>query len=53
MVVSTIGGIVGMRAIPAWAGYVTNLGIETTSVQDADVDRGLLGSAPVQDSLKS
>jgi hypothetical protein len=38
-------------AAPAWAGYVTNLGIETTKPKDADVDDELLASKEVQAGL--
>jgi len=40
-----------VNAVPAWAGYVTSLGIETTKPSDADVDDDLLKSKSVQESL--
>lgn len=40
-------------ATPAWAGYVTSLGIETTKPQDAEKDDELLGSKAVQDGLSA
>merc|ERR1719453_3061676 len=46
-----LGAGVGAGATPAFAGYVTSLGIETTKPSDADVDDELLASKPVQDGL--
>lgn len=40
-------------ASPAWAGYVTSLGIETTKPKDAEVDDELLASKEVQTGLSS
>jgi hypothetical protein len=50
---TAIGATVGVSAIPAWAGYVTSLGIETTSKEDAEIDQELLRSSQVQDSIKN
>lgn len=44
---------VGAGARPAFAGYVTSLGIETTSPKDADVDDELLATKPVQQALEN
>jgi hypothetical protein len=46
-----LGVGIGSGATPAFAGYVTSLGIETTKPSDADVDSELLASKPVQDGL--
>jgi len=46
-----LGVGLGVNAVPAWAGYVTSLGIETTKPSDADVDDDLLKSKSVQESL--
>jgi len=40
-------------ASPAWAGYVTSLGIETTKPKDAEIDDELLASKEVQTGLSS
>merc|ERR1719331_3095229 len=46
-----LGAGVGSGATPAFAGYVTNLGIETTNPKDADIDDDLMSSRAVQSSL--
>ena len=46
-----LGAGVGAGATPAFAGYVTNLGIETTNPKDADIDDEVLASKAVQDGL--
>jgi len=46
-----MGVFLGVGAGPATAGYVTSLGIETTSPKDADVDTDLLKSDAVQKGL--
>merc|ERR1740138_1577676 len=48
-----LGAGIGAGATPAFAGYVTNLGIETTSPKDADVDDEILASTAVQNGLKN
>merc|ERR1719247_2355832 len=48
-----LGAGVGSFATPAFAGYVTSLGLETTKPTDADVDDDLLASKAVQDGLKN
>lgn len=48
-----LGASIGAGATPAFAGYVTSLGIETTKPKDADIDDELLASKPVQDGLTS
>jgi len=48
-----LGVGVGAGATPAFAGYVTSLGIETTKPADADVDDELLKSKPVQDGISN
>ena len=48
-----LGAGVGAGAMPATAGYVTSLGLETTSPKDADVDDELLASRAVQGSLNN
>lgn len=42
----------GIGAAPAWAGYVTSLGIETTKPKDAEVDAELLATKAVQSSIE-
>merc|ERR1719502_837613 len=46
-----LGAGVGAGATPAFAGYVTSLGIETTKPKDADIDDELLESKAVQSGL--
>jgi len=46
-----LGAGVGAGATPAFAGYVTSLGIEPTKPSDADTDEELLASKAVQDGL--
>jgi len=46
-----LGVGIGSGATPAFAGYVTSLGLEVTSPKDADIDDDLLASKPVQDGL--
>merc|ERR1719502_637318 len=46
-----LGAGVGAGATPAFAGYVTSLGIETTKPKDADIDDELLESKAVQTGL--
>jgi len=46
-------GLSASSAPPAWAGYVTSLGIEITKPQDAEKDDDLLGSKAVQASIES
>jgi len=48
-----LGAGVGAGATPAFAGYVTNLGIEVTAPKDADIDDELLSSKSVQSSLSN
>merc|ERR1719387_2465006 len=48
-----LGAGVGAGATPAFAGYVTNLGIETTKPKDADIDDEILKSKAVQDGLSN
>ena len=48
-----LGAGVGAGAMPATAGYVTSLGLETTKPTDADVDDELLASRAIQGSLNS
>jgi len=43
---------VAFGCTPAWAGYVTSLGLETTSPKDADRDDELLASKEVQKSIE-
>merc|ERR1711988_1709121 len=40
-------------ATPAFAGYVTSLGLETTKPKDADIDDELLESKAVQTGLSN
>lgn len=47
------GMVIGIGSPPAFAGYVTSLGIETTLPKDAEIDEELLGTSKVQDSIKS
>jgi len=44
---------IGSGANPAMAGYVTNLGIETTSPKDAEIDDDLLKSSAVQKGIEN
>jgi len=56
LLAGAIGVALGPRSAPAWAGYVTSLGIETTKPQDSEVDQELLKSKEVQkvlDNIKS
>lgn len=46
------GVVIGAGASPSWAGYVTSLGIETTTPKDAERDAELLATKAVQDALK-
>lgn len=46
-----LGALVGAAA-PAWAGYVTSLGIETTKPKDAEKDDELLATKEVQKSIE-
>jgi hypothetical protein len=46
-----LGVALGVGSRPAWAGYVTSLGIETTSPKDAEKDGDLLSSKEVQQTL--
>jgi len=46
-----LGAGIGAGATPAFAGYVTSLGIETTKPKDADIDDELLESKAVQAGL--
>jgi len=48
-----LGAGVGAGATPAFAGYVTSLGIETTKPKDADIDDELLESKAVQTGLSN
>jgi hypothetical protein len=45
------GAIIGVGASPVQAGYVTSLGIVTTSPSDAEVDDELLGTKAVKESI--
>ena len=45
------GLALGLGVTPAWAGYVTSLGIETTKPKDAEKDEELLASSAVKKSL--
>merc|ERR1719409_2622341 len=47
-----LGLALGLGATPAWAGYVTSLGIETTKPKDAEKDDELLSSKEVQKSIE-
>lgn len=47
-----LGVALGLGAAPAWAGYVTSLGIETTKPKDAEKDDDLLSSKEVQKSIE-
>ena len=44
-------GLGASGAAPAWAGYVTSLGIVTTSVKDAERDDELFATKQVQDGV--
>jgi len=46
-------GLGATGAAPAWAGYVTSLGIVTTSPKDAERDDELFATKQVQDGLTS
>lgn len=46
-----LGAVLG-GVTPAWAGYVTSLGIETTKPKDAEKDDELLSSKEVQKSIQ-
>ena len=46
-------GLGATGAAPAWAGYVTSLGIVTTSPKDAERDDELLGTKEVQAGLRN
>ena len=46
-------GLGATGAAPAWAGYVTSLGIVTTSPKDAERDDELFATKQVQDGLSS
>eukprot|EP00322_Chrysochromulina_rotalis_P015290 CAMPEP_0115849388 /NCGR_PEP_ID=MMETSP0287-20121206/11425_1 /TAXON_ID=412157 /ORGANISM="Chrysochromulina rotalis, Strain UIO044" /LENGTH=218 /DNA_ID=CAMNT_0003303357 /DNA_START=12 /DNA_END=668 /DNA_ORIENTATION=+ len=45
------GSVIGLGSKPSFAGYVTSLGIETTTPKDADIDDELLATKSVQDAL--
>ena len=48
-----LGAGVGAGATPAFAGYVTSLGIETTKPKDADIDDEILATRQVQSALSN
>jgi len=54
---ATLAGLLGLGigagSTPAYAGFVTSLGIETTKPEDADRDSELLATSKVQASLKN
>lgn len=47
------GAVIGLGGQPVTAGYVTSLGIETTTPKDADIDDELLATKGVQDAIKN
>merc|ERR1712070_1298271 len=46
-------GAAAASASPAWAGYITNLGIEPTKPADAEKDDDLLATKEVQNAIES
>ena len=48
-----VGVALGSGVMPAWAGYVTSLGIETTQPKDADKDDDVLKTKEVQAGLEN
>jgi len=47
------GMVIGANALPATAGYVTSLGLETTKPEDAERDDELLKTKAVQDATSN
>lgn len=50
---ATLAAAATSAASPAWAGYVTSLGITPTKPQDAEADSDLLASKEVQKGLEN